>query len=50
MKAWQAKAPKKRHETNKMRSAPRFPPSWTIDEANDACLIVKDHSGHAPVH
>jgi hypothetical protein len=20
---------------------------WTIDEANDACFIVKDHNGHA---
>jgi hypothetical protein len=25
----------------------RFPPPWTIDEANDACFIVKDNSGHA---
>ena len=24
-----------------------FPPPWTIDEANDACFIVKDHNGHA---
>jgi hypothetical protein len=25
----------------------RFPPPWTIEEANDACFIVKDHNGHA---
>ena len=25
----------------------RFPPPWAIDEANDACFIVKDHNGHA---
>jgi hypothetical protein len=25
----------------------RFPPPWTVDEANDACFIVKDHNGHA---
>ncbi len=25
----------------------RFPPPWTLDEANDACFIVKDHNGHA---
>jgi hypothetical protein len=31
----------------KMPSARRFPPPWTIDEANDACFIVKDHTGHA---
>jgi len=30
-----------------MPSARRFPPPWTIDEANDACFIVKDHNGHA---
>jgi hypothetical protein len=24
-----------------MPSARRFPPPWTIDEANDACFIVK---------
>jgi endo-1,4-beta-D-glucanase Y len=30
-----------------MRSmtARRFPPPWTIDEANAACFIVKDHAG-----
>ena len=28
-------------------SAHRFPPPWTIDGANDACLIVRDHDGHA---
>ncbi len=30
-----------------MSSARRFPPPWTIEEANDACFIVKDHNGHA---
>ena len=30
-----------------MTNARRFPPPWTIDEANDACFIVKDHNGHA---
>jgi hypothetical protein len=28
----------------------RFPPPWTIDEANDACFIVKDHNGDAPAY
>jgi hypothetical protein len=28
-------------------TARRFPPPWTVDEANDACFIVKDHNGHA---
>ena len=23
------------------------PPSWTIDEANDACFIVRDKNGQA---
>jgi hypothetical protein len=23
----------------------RFPPPWTIDEANDACFIVRDNTG-----
>ena len=27
--------------------ARRFPPPWTVDEANTACFIVKDHNGHA---
>jgi hypothetical protein len=30
-----------------MPSARRFPPPWTIDEANDACFIVRDHNGQA---
>jgi hypothetical protein len=30
-----------------MPSARRFPPPWDIEEANDACFIVKDHNGHA---
>jgi hypothetical protein len=25
----------------------RFPPPWTIDEANDACVIVRDGTGQA---
>jgi hypothetical protein len=25
----------------------RFPPTWTIDEANDACFIVGDSAGQA---
>ncbi len=25
----------------------RFPPTWTIDEANDACFIVRDNTGQA---
>jgi hypothetical protein len=25
----------------------RFPPPWTIDEANDACFIVRDATGQA---
>ncbi len=25
----------------------RFPPPWTIDEANDACFIVRDGTGQA---
>jgi hypothetical protein len=28
-------------------SARRFPPPWTIKEANDACFVVKDHHGQA---
>ena len=24
-----------------------FPPPWTIDEANDACFMVKDATGQA---
>jgi hypothetical protein len=24
-----------------------FPPPWSVDEANDACFIVRDHNGHA---
>jgi hypothetical protein len=30
-----------------MPSPRRFPPPWTIEEANDACFIVKDHNGQA---
>jgi hypothetical protein len=30
-----------------MPSTRRFPPPWIIEEANDACFIVKDNSGHA---
>jgi hypothetical protein len=25
----------------------RFPPPWTIEEANAACFIVRDHNGQA---
>jgi hypothetical protein len=28
------------------RSPPLSPP-WTLDEANDACFIVRDHNGDA---
>jgi hypothetical protein len=28
----------------------RFPPPWTIDEANDACFIVRDSTGQALGH
>jgi hypothetical protein len=24
-----------------------FPPPWTVEEANAACFIVKDHNGRA---
>ncbi len=30
-----------------MPSARRFPPPWTIDEANEACFIVRDNTGQA---
>ena len=30
-----------------MPSARRFPPPWTIDEANNACFIVRDNTGQA---
>jgi hypothetical protein len=25
----------------------RFPPPWDIEEANNACFIVRDHAGQA---
>jgi hypothetical protein len=28
-------------------STRRFPPPWTIDEANDVCFIVRDKTGQA---
>jgi len=28
-------------------TARRFPPPWTLDEANDACFIVRDHNKQA---
>jgi hypothetical protein len=31
-------------QAGKMR---RFPPPWTIAEANDACFIVRDSTGQA---
>ena len=30
-----------------MLSARRFPPPWTVDEANDACFNVRDKNGQA---
>jgi hypothetical protein len=27
--------------------ARRFPPPWTLDEASDACFIVRDGTGQA---
>ncbi len=30
-----------------MPAARRFPPPWTLDEANDACFIVRDAAGQA---
>jgi hypothetical protein len=30
-----------------MPGSRRFPPPWTIEEANAACFIVKDHNGQA---
>ena len=30
-----------------MQAARRFPPPWTLDEANDACFIVRDSTGQA---
>jgi hypothetical protein len=29
------------------RASPRFPPPWTIAEANNACFIVRDGTGQA---
>jgi hypothetical protein len=28
-----------------MKSARRFPPPWSVEEYNDACLIVRDNNG-----
>ena len=28
-----------------MPSARRFPPPWSIEELNNACFVVRDHSG-----
>jgi hypothetical protein len=28
-------------------NARRFPPPWSVDQANHACFIVCDHNGHA---
>ena len=30
-----------------MTATRRFPPPWDIEEANKACFIVKDATGHA---
>jgi hypothetical protein len=27
--------------------ARRFPPSWTVEDHNGACFIMKDHNGHS---
>ena len=31
----------------RMTGPRRFPPPWIIEEANNACFIVKDHNGQA---
>jgi hypothetical protein len=28
----------------------RFPPPWSFEEYNDACFIVRDHSGQTPAY
>ena len=33
--------------TRRHAAARRFPPPWTIDEANDVCFIVRDANGQA---
>jgi hypothetical protein len=30
-------------------TARRFPPPWSIEET-DACFIIRDHDGQAPIH
>ena len=30
-----------------MSSSRRFPPPWTLEEANDACLNIRDKNGQA---
>jgi hypothetical protein len=30
-----------------MPGSRRFPPPWSVAEYNDACFIVRDHSGQA---
>ena len=30
-----------------MPSPRRFPPPWTVEDKNDACFIVRDHTGQA---
>jgi hypothetical protein len=27
----------------------RFPPPWTVEEANNACFVVKDVNGFAEI-
>jgi hypothetical protein len=34
-------------ECRPSEAARRFPLPWTLDEANDACFIVRDHNGQA---
>jgi hypothetical protein len=30
-----------------MTTSRRFPPPWSIEELNDACIVVRDHNGQA---
>jgi hypothetical protein len=38
---------KMHHGIRNGRQSRRFPPPWTIDEANEACFIVRDNTGQA---
>ena len=35
------------HDPSVSQSRPRLSPPWTIDEANNACFIVRDATGQA---